>query len=412
MQPNRYINELEHWRRTSQRPEPYEESSDQSPTQSPTMDASEPIGNNSQNYDPNLLEHDYTAKSPSNAFPVEAPRGWLEYSLIPPSPPHASEGSSIQGGSRVTPNKSDIANKMNRKHRPYSTDHCIGSSQSIPSTPVAADPSSSNSGTTDSQTARDMLGAVSYEDIVKLTQMTAHLPDTSLVSKYHVNRGHNRQRSEETRSTKEYMRTISAVRPPQFDDAFPDISQQQIYDDHRPRADPNPSISAENVITMEPEPIITRPSMSTPPPSSIQAPLMPRPIKPFDPLKSDRRRSWYKQLVKRDKSKLKSTDSPLPGRHAPHIPSSPYDTSLPMMKRDESPSNDMRQIPTDQQLESGLTHGGSDGVSSVDHDPEINTRKRTALRPGTFIRDRLRKASHVELNEVSSSVSHYGGRTS
>lgn len=43
--------------------------------------------------------------------------------------------------------------------------------------------------------ARDMLCAVSYEDIVKLTQMAAHLPDTSLASKYPSNRTHQRQRS-------------------------------------------------------------------------------------------------------------------------------------------------------------------------------------------------------------------------
>lgn len=47
----------------------------------------------------------------------------------------------------------------------------------------------------DNITARDMLGAVSYEDIVKLTQMAAHLPDTSLASKYPSNRTHQRQRS-------------------------------------------------------------------------------------------------------------------------------------------------------------------------------------------------------------------------
>lgn len=121
MQPHRYINELEHWRHTSQRPQQYR-SPKQSPLQSPTLSPVPAYKEAPIPYDADTAsETDIDNKATSKAFQVESPRGWLEYA---PSASYSTEHKKIQ---HTTTNEDTIGTKgssnnenngTTRKHKP------------------------------------------------------------------------------------------------------------------------------------------------------------------------------------------------------------------------------------------------------------------------------------------------------
>ena len=105
MQPHRYINELEHWRHTSQRPQQYH-SPKHSPLQSPTLSPIAATKEAPIAYDADTAsETDNDNKTTSKAFQVESPRGWLEYA---PSASYSTERKKIQ---HTTTNEDTIPTK-------------------------------------------------------------------------------------------------------------------------------------------------------------------------------------------------------------------------------------------------------------------------------------------------------------
>lgn len=105
MQPHRYINELEHWRHTSQRPQQYR-SPKQSPLQSPTLSPVAASKEAPHAHDADTAsETDNDTKTTSKAFQVESPRGWLEYA---PSASYSTERKKIQ---HTTTNEDTIGTK-------------------------------------------------------------------------------------------------------------------------------------------------------------------------------------------------------------------------------------------------------------------------------------------------------------
>ncbi|KAG0183576.1 hypothetical protein DFQ29_000068 [Apophysomyces sp. BC1021] len=205
----------------------------------------------------------------------------------------------------------------------------------------------------EAQKAKDMLGAVSNEDIMKLTLMTKQ--PIEMPRKYtHKDQRHHRSTDENTKTFKTkagHGRHASAHQVIDADQSSSGLtkstkSNESIgenskdspephlndppaehinYDttDFRhgkPRFDPLSRISGTSVSTedLTPKSQIssisppTRPSMSTPPPSAVSSPSG----KEISNINSqelfkentatDNRRSWYQALIKRDKSKGKS----------------------------------------------------------------------------------------------------------
>ncbi|ORY93149.1 hypothetical protein BCR43DRAFT_366372 [Syncephalastrum racemosum] len=95
MQPHRHFNELDHWRNTSQRPQPSlsadlkqtkpeKDKKNNGKNRSHSRIASHDSTRDLQNaYNTQTHSHHYHNNNPQNAFGIEASRGWLENAPVP-----------------------------------------------------------------------------------------------------------------------------------------------------------------------------------------------------------------------------------------------------------------------------------------------------------------------------------------
>ncbi|KAF7721680.1 hypothetical protein EC973_004301 [Apophysomyces ossiformis] len=309
MQPHRYFNELSHWRNASQRPQPQLKKNTSPERESTTMPANR---HSHTAFSPNDEEH-HPDSTKQTLFPVDSNRGWLETTSV-----------------KVAPSLSST----------YDRSHPSGRK-------------SEKEINAESRKAQDMLGAVSNEDIMKLTQMTQQ-PIEMPRKHAHKDQRHHRSTDDNSKNGKKqtlHSRHTSvhqltdgnqdpstSSKPVKSTDAI-DYNKKDSQDpylndvpiehinrntaEHSPnvsRADPlsrvsGSSISTEDLIFKSQRASVsphTRPSMSTPPPSTLSSPGN-KDISYFTPqevsrenAKSDNRRSWYKALIKRDKSKGKA----------------------------------------------------------------------------------------------------------
>lgn len=188
----------------------------------------------------------------------------------------------------------------------------------------------------------------------------------------------------------------------------------------RLRIDPGTSASTENLTSNHVDtnavPIVTRSSLSTPPPST-QHLVNTRATKTFDPNKNERRRSWYKQLVKRDKKgKAKDTSfadlqSSISAEAA--SPSSSIDTSSTMLRdgsHSSAGSHDIRHLMTISHTESsspsiGNSEGRASATNNTDPDSHASSdyRKRSSLHPTSLIKSRFIPSS-IRTSSIDSST--------
>lgn len=206
---------------------------------------------------------------------------------------------------------------------------------------------------------------------------------------------------------------------------------------HKPsrlRIDPGTSASTENLTSNHVDtnavPIVTRSSLSTPPPST-QHLVNARATKSFDPNKNEHRRSWYKPFVKRDKkgktkdtsfADLQSSISAEAAAAAASSPSSSIDTGSSMLRdgsHSSAGSHDIRYLMTISHTESstpsiGNSEGRASATNNTDPDSHASSssaaspspsdnRKRSSLHPASLIKGRLIPSS-IRASSVDSST--------
>ncbi|KAI9492569.1 hypothetical protein BDB00DRAFT_430749 [Zychaea mexicana] len=246
MQPHRYFNELDHWRTVAQRPHP------SSPPLSPTMKSASSAAVETGKTSP-------AAAAAADPFAVEGSRGWLEYA--PVSEAGTSSMTLATGAGTKTKDKRNNASSSS-------------------TAAAAAATSAANRTHGDSQQKK----AVSNEDILNLTKMTAQLPDRT--------GGGN---SNNNNNSKKYHHDHRNNKPAKKERTF--ASTEHLPSSVSTNNNNNSSSSSNNVY-----PSLTRPSLSTPSPSNRNK--INNNSNSSSGSNNEHRRSWYKHFIKgRDKGK-------------------------------------------------------------------------------------------------------------